>query len=351
MRAQVILLFILFACGRILFQESFNKTWEKRWEQSLYNKNTLSVSAANWNGEHDHLAGLTSDGFLSKTFLYSNVDSFSNQDKSLYIQFTLSTPENSACCDAFIKLFDSHLSPSDDRKSQYLLKFGPDLINNKLYIDLSYKGKIFNWTKTTKIPLNKIMNLYTLIITSDNRYKVYIDMVKAYEGILMEDWKMFVPKFIPNSRLKKPNIDNPASVPRFIPRHDEEMPKDWNKTLEGEWSATLMPNPEYYPIEVVEKYKEANVWSPGLVPNYKYSPSTDYGVMNTIQAVGIDLSVNKGQYIIGKIQISDLEAEANEFSFEWSRHVDRELYRIKEFKKTYPQLFTGEAAIDTKQEL
>ena len=170
-------------------------------------------------------------------------DKFSNEGKTLVIQFTVKHEQKIDCGGGYVKVY-----PADtDQKgltgdSPYYIMFGkytylsilcsflificsssslgPDICGystKKVHVIFTYKGKNLLIKKDIKCKDDEFTHLYTLILNPDNTYEVRIDNEKVESGKLEEDWDFTGPKRIPDPDAKKPSdwvdeekIDDPT---------------------------------------------------------------------------------------------------------------------------------------------
>lgn len=137
--------------------------------------------------------------------------------------------------------------------SPYEIMFGPDICgpsNRRAHAILSYKGNNLLIKEDVKCEKDKLTHLYTLVIKSDNTFKIMIDQKTVKSGSLYDNWDFLPPKTIRDPEAKKPadwvdeaTIPDPEDkkpedwddVPEKIPDPTAEKPQDWNEEEDGEW--------------------------------------------------------------------------------------------------------------------
>jgi calreticulin len=161
--------------------------------------------------------------------LSTSFDQFSNEGKTLVIQFTVKHEQKIDCGGGYVKVYpaDTDLkgltgdSPYHIMFGNYkylffllififffLLHIGPDICGystKKVHVIFTYKGKNLLVKKDIKCKDDEFTHLYTLILNPDNTYEVRIDNEKVESGKLEEDWDFSVPKRIPDPNAKKPS--------------------------------------------------------------------------------------------------------------------------------------------------
>ncbi len=158
----------------------------------------------------------------------ASFDKFSNEGKTLVIQFTVKHEQKIDCGGGYVKVY-----PADtDQKGltgdspyhimfgkykylfcililiSFFLHLGPDICGfstKKVHVIFTYKGKNLLIKKDIKCKDDEFTHLYTLILNPDNTYEVRIDNEKVESGKLEEDWDFAVPKRIPDPDAKKPS--------------------------------------------------------------------------------------------------------------------------------------------------
>ncbi len=125
---------------------------------------------------------------------------FSNEGKTLVVQFRVKHEQNIDCGGGYLKVFASDLDQKDMHgDSPYLIMFGPDICGpgtKKVHVIFNYKGKNLLTKKDIRCKDDVFSHLYTLIVRSDNTYEVKIDNKKVESGKLEDDWDFLAPKKI-----------------------------------------------------------------------------------------------------------------------------------------------------------
>merc|ERR1719402_2101287 len=133
---------------------------------------------------------------------------FSNEDKTLVVQFTVKHEQNIDCGGGYVKLFPSDLDQAAMHgDSPYNIMFGSDICGpgtKKVHVIFNYKGKNHLIKKEIRCKDDEYTHLYTLIVKPDNTYTVKIDNKKVESGSLEEDWDFLAPKEIPDPEASKP---------------------------------------------------------------------------------------------------------------------------------------------------
>eukprot|EP00743_Colponemidia_sp_Colp-15_P000318 GILK01000369.1.p1 GENE.GILK01000369.1~~GILK01000369.1.p1 ORF type:complete len:399 (+),score=108.63 GILK01000369.1:41-1237(+) len=337
--------------AKVYFKEEFDAGWEKRWVQSEWKKKegtqgTWKVSAGDFYGDKERDAGLQTAQDARFYGIAAKFDSFSNEDKTLVVQYTVKHPQNIDCGGGYLKL----MPPGADLKNfggdtEYNIMFGPDICGTstrKTHVIFQYKGKNLDNKKTIRAESDRLSHLYTLIVRPDNTYEVQIDQKTVESGSLKEDWPFLAPRQIKDPKASKPadwvdeaKIPDPEDkkpegyddVPAQIVDPTATKPDDWIEEDDGEWSAPLIDNPDY-----------KGTWEPRMIDNPEYKGEWVHPMIDnpdfvdddnlykyTFGAVGFDLWQVKAGTIFDHLIITDSIDEAKEFAEEtWVKSKDAE---------------------------
>lgn len=271
---------------------------------------------------------------------------FSNEGKTLVVQFTVKHEQKIDCGGGYIKLYPAGTDQENlSGDSDYLIMFGPDICGystKKVHVIFNYKGTNLLTKKEIKCKDDELTHMYTLIVRPDNTYEVKIDNEKVESGTLEEDWSFLAPKRIPDPSASKPEdwednekIDDPEDTkpeewdkPEFIPDPDAKMPDDWDEEMDGQWAPAKINNPEYQGEWKPKKIDNPNYKGPWIHPeidNPDYKEDADLYRYDNIGAVGFDLWQVKSGTIFDNILVTDSEEYAEEFGNEtWGVTKDAE---------------------------
>ncbi|XP_074085367.1 calmegin isoform X2 [Macrotis lagotis] len=309
---------------------------------------------------------------LSKPFIFA--------DKPLIVQYEVNFQNGMDCGGAYIKLLTDNdylnLENFYD-KTPYTIMFGPDKCGeeHKLHLIFRYKHpktEVFE-EKHAKVPnvdlkkffSDKKTHLYTLVMSPDNTFEVYIDQVVVNQGSLLEDVDPPInpPKEIEDPHDKKPDdwddrleipdntsvkpedwdesqpaqIADPDAfkpegwlddVPEYIEDPYAEIPPDWNEDMDGKWEAPRIPNPLckigcgqwQHPMIDNPKYRGKweppmidnpnyqGEWTPRKIPNPHYYEDRNPFLLSSFTALGLELwSMTSDIYFDNFIICSDKE--------------------------------------------
>uniref|UniRef100_A0A3B3DGB2 Calreticulin n=1 Tax=Oryzias melastigma TaxID=30732 RepID=A0A3B3DGB2_ORYME len=253
--------------AKIYFREEFldGDEWRSRWVNSKHKSDygEWKLTAGNFYGDAEKDKGLQTSQDARFYAASARFEPFSNEGKSVVIQFTVKHEQKIDCGGGYVKVFPSDLDQTDMHgDSSYYIMFGPDICGystKKVHVIFNYKGKNHLIKKEIKCKDDEFTHLYTLILNPDQTYEVKIDNEKVESGSLEEDWDFLPPKKIKDPEAKKPEdwddrpkIDDPEDTkpedwekPEYIPDPDAKKPEDWMEDMDGEWEPPMINNPEY----------------------------------------------------------------------------------------------------------
>jgi len=325
----------------IHFKEEFDEGWEGRWVESTHkgsDAGKFKWSAGKFYGDADRDKGIQTSQDAKFYGLSSKFETaFSNEGKTLVVQFTVKHEQNIDCGGGYAKIFGSDLDQKDMHgESPYNIMFGPDICGpgtKKVHVIFNYKGKNLLVKKDIRCKDDVFTHLYTLIVRSDNTYEVKIDNKKVESGDLESDWEFLLPKKIKDPEAKKPDdwddrekIDDPEDTkpedwdqPEHIEDPDATKPEDWDDDMDGEWEPAMIDNPDYKgewkPKQITNpNYKGA--WVHPEIDNPDYVADDELYKYTDIGAIGFDLWQVKSGTIFDNILITDCEQYAEEYGEE-----------------------------------
>jgi len=254
---------------------------------------------------------------------------FSNDRKTLVIQFSVKHEQNIDCGGGYLKLFgcspDDFESEKMHGETPYAIMFGPDICGpgtKKVHVIFSYKGKNHLINKEIRCKDDVYTHFYTLEVFADQTYKVLIDGEESQRGSLEEDWNFLPAKMIKDPEAKKPEdwddkaqIDDPTDSkpddweqPETIADPEAKKPEDWDDEMDGEWEPPMIDNPafkgEWKPKQIDNpNYKGA--WIHPEISNPEYTPDSEIYKHDKICALGLDLWQVKAGTIFDNFLVTD----------------------------------------------
>ncbi|XP_043946667.1 calreticulin-3 [Protopterus annectens] len=325
----------------VYFKEQFldGDAWEGRWTESKHKSDygKFKLTAGKFYGDAEKNKGLQTSQDARFYAISSRFEPFSNEGKTLVIQFTVKHEQKIDCGGGYVKIFPSDL----DQKamhgdSKYYIMFGPDICGygtKKVHVILNYKDKNNLIKKEIKCKDDEFTHLYTLILRPDQTYEVKINNEKVESGTLEDDWDLLPPKKIKDPDAKKPEdwddrakIDDPDDVkpedwdkPEHIPDPDAKKPEDWDEEMDGEWEPPMIQNPDFkgeWKPKQIDNPNYKGVWIHPEIDNPEYSPDSNINRFENIGVLGLDLWQVKSGTIFDDFLITDDEKYAEEFGKE-----------------------------------
>lgn len=321
------------ASAKIYFHEDF--TNRDRWVDSTsradYGKFVLS--SGDFYGDKTINQGLkTSQDARFYSTSAKLAEPVTNEGKDFVVSLSVKHEQGLDCGGGYIKIMPAMEPEKFNGDTEYFLMFGPDQCgyNKRVHVIFNYKGENHLWKKEPRYPDDKLTHVYTLRVTPDNKYEMYIDQELKESGSLEEDWKLLPPQKIDDPEDKKPadwvdepEMDDPEdkkpedwdSEPEQIPDPEATKPEDWDDAEDGEWETPMIPNPkhkgEWRPRRIPNPAYKGQ-WSPKQIPNPKYEADDKlYMIRKPIEHVGIDIWQVKSGSIFDNIIIGDNLEEVN----------------------------------------
>jgi len=335
----------------VYFSEKFEdgEAYKQRWVESTFKgaeQGQFRLSHGKFYGDAERDIGIQTSQDARFYGISAKIAPFSNEGKSLVVQFTVKHEQKIDCGGGYIKLYPADLDQTGlHGDSPYHIMFGPDICGystKKVHVIFNYKGNNLLTKKEIKCKDDELTHLYTLIVNPDNTYVVKIDNEKVESGNLEDDWDFLPPKKIKDPNAKKPEdwednekIDDPNDTkpedwdkPEFIPDPDAKKPDDWDEEMDGQWAPPKINNPEYkgeWKPKQIDNPKYKGPWVHPEIENPDYQPDSNLYRYTNIGAVGFDLWQVKSGTIFDNILVTDDEKYAEEFGKEtWGQTKEPE---------------------------
>jgi len=326
----------------IYFVEKFeDKSWEDRWVHSTYKGSQAGKfkwSAGKFYGDAEKDKGIQTSEDAKFYGVSAKFDKpFSNDGKTLVVQFQVKHEQNIDCGGGYLKIYDSKIDQKNlHGDTPYHIMFGPDICGpgtKKVHVIFTYKGKNLLTKKDIRCKDDEMTHLYTLIMRPDQTYEVKIDGEKVESGSMESDWDFLPPKKIKDPEAKKPEdwddkkmIDDPNDKkpedwdkPQHIPDPDAKKPDDWDDEIDGEWEPPQIDNPDYkgeWKPKQIDNPNYKGEWVHPEIDNPEYKPDDKLTVFEDIGAIGFDLWQVKSGTIFDNVLITDSPEYAEKFAKE-----------------------------------
>jgi calreticulin len=352
MRSFALLLLLGAVCAdpTVYLKEEFTDgdAYTSRWIVSKHKPDlgTIKLTAGKFYGDAEKDKGLQTSEDARFYGISAKFDKFSNEGKTLVVQFTVKHEQNIDCGGGYVKLFSSDLDQTDMHgETPYNIMFGPDICGpgtKKVHVIFTYKGKNLLVKKDIRCKDDVFTHLYTLIVNPDNTYEVKIDNERVEGGDLESDWD-----FLPDKKIKDPDatkpdgwderekIDDPDDTkpedwdkPELIPDPEAKKPEDWDDEMDGEWEPPMVDNPEYkgeWKPKQIDNPAYQGKWIHPEIDNPEYEANDKLYSYSDFGAVGLDLWQVKAGTIFDNFLITDDAAYAATVGSEtWGKTKDAE---------------------------
>merc|ERR1711977_321313 len=315
------------ANAEVYFEEDFSGDWESRWIQSKAKADygMMKVSAGKFYGDEEAGKGMQTSQDAKFYAISAKTKEFSNEGKTLVVQFSVKHEQDIDCGGAYLKL-GAYEPEKFEGSSEYNIMFGPDICGSstkKTHVIFNYKGKNLDKKKEVRCESDTLSHLYTLIVKPDNTYEVQIDTNKVDSGSLSDGWDFLEPKQIRDPEEKKPadwvdeaEMDDPEDkkpegyddIPAKISDPKATKPDDWDTESDGEWEAPQIDNPEFkgpWKVKRIKNPAYKGVWEAKLIDNPKFVDDDKLYSYPKFSTVGIDVWQVKSGTIFDNILVTD----------------------------------------------
>jgi calreticulin len=323
----------------VYFKEEFDSTWRDRWVESKFKgaeQGSFGWTAGKFYNDAEKDKGLQTSQDAKFYGISAKFPKFSNEGKTLVVQFSVKHDQNIDCGGGYVKVFADDVEQENFHgETPYSIMFGPDIcgMTKKVHVIFHYNGVNHLIKKEIRCKDDELTHLYTLILRPDNTYEVLIDLEKVESGTLEEDWDMLKPKKIKDPQAKKPEdwednekIDDPSDSkpadwekPKTIPDASAKKPEDWDDEMDGEWEPPQIDNPEYkgeWKPKQIDNPKYKGPWIHPEIDNPEYKADDNLYLFKNIGGIGFDLWQVKSGTIFDNIFITDDVDAAKKFGEE-----------------------------------
>jgi len=332
---------------RGLLRGGFSGDWESRWIQSKAKEDlgAMKVTSGKYFGDEEAAKGMQTSQDAKFYAIAAKTKEFSNEGKTLVVQFSVKHEQDIDCGGAYLKL-GAYEPEKFEGSSEYNIMFGPDICGSstkKTHVIFNYKGKNLDKKKEVRCESDTLSHLYTLIVKPDNTYEVQIDMNKVDSGSLEEGWDFLESKEIRDPDEKKPDdwvdeaeIDDPEDkkpeghddIPAKIADPKATKPDDWDDESDGTWEAPQIDNPDFkgeWKAKRIANPAYKGVWEAKLIANPKYEADDKLYSYAKFSTVGIDVWQVKSGTIFDNLLITDdVEAATAHAEKTWKAAKDGE---------------------------
>ncbi|ODM94473.1 Calreticulin [Orchesella cincta] len=339
LKSCAIILLGLSACAlaEVYFEENFDDdSWQERWLTSKHDGKTFGKfegTAGKFYAEAtDKGIKTTQDAHFYA--LSTRFPEFTNEKKTLVLQFSVKHEQNIDCGGGYIKLLTATLSRLTctvirPTLSCLDLTFA-DLEPRRFMPSSTTRERTTSSTsKDIRCKDDVYTHVYTLIVEPDQTYQVLIDGEKVQSGSLEDDWNFLPPKKIKDPEASKPSdwddratIDDPTDSkpedwdqPEHIPDPDATKPEDWDDEMDGEWEPPQIDNPNFkgeWKPKQIDNPAYKGPWIHPEIDNPEYSADSEIYRYPNVCGVGFDLWQVKSGTIFDNVLVTDSPATAEE---------------------------------------
>ncbi|XP_014669464.1 PREDICTED: calreticulin-like [Priapulus caudatus] len=350
-----VLIAVVFGEPTVYFKDEFlDDSWSENWVQSSHKDDygKLVLSAGKFYGDAEKDKGLQTSQD-AKFYMSSRKfdESFSNEGKTLVIQFQVKHEQKIDCGGGYVKVYPDTVNQKDlHGDAPYHIMFGPDICGpgtKKVHVIFNYKDNNLLINKDIRCKDDEFTHLYTLIVKPDNTYVVKIDNEKVESGELEKDWSFLPAKKIKDPDAKKPEdwddrekMDDPDDTmpedweqPEHIADPDAEKPEDWDDEMDGEWEAPMIDNPDYkgeWKPKQIDNPNYSGKWTHPEIDNPDYEEDSNLYKYTNIGAIGLDLWQVKSGSIFDNFLVTDDEEFASKYAKETFEATKKAEKKVKD---------------------
>ena len=328
------------ADAKVYFEETFDngmgkwKESQHKLEDGEYGK--WEITSGKFFGNEADAKGLKTGQDAHFYSLYAPMaEDFSNEKKTLVIQFSVKNEQKIDCGGAYVKILPGSTDMDNfNGESQYNIMFGPDICGRtkRTHLIFNYQGKNLLKKNDIRTETDEKTHVYTMVLKPDNTYRVLIDGKEESSGSLYDEWDFLAPREIDDPTSVKPDdwddramIDDPNdtkpedwdTIPELVADKSAVKPDDWDDEDDGEWEPPQVPNPEFrgewYPKRI-ENPSYKGLWKPAQVPNPDFKDDPNLYLYPSNKYIGFDLWQVKSGTIFDNILITDDEKLAEKFA-------------------------------------
>ncbi|KZS93540.1 Calreticulin-domain-containing protein [Sistotremastrum niveocremeum HHB9708] len=399
------------------FLEQFTDDWSARWTPSEATKKTpvggetfsyVGVWSVEESSVYPAIAGDKGLVAKSKAAHHAISAPFSKpvdfKTEPLVVQYEVKYQQGGNCGGGYLKLLEDGFQTSGKEfsdKTPWVVMFGPDLTcpGTKVHFIFRHKNPVTGEYEEKHLrgppapSIQKTTILYTLVVSPDNTFQIFVNGDSVSTGSLLEDFKPPVnpekeiddeedtkpEDWVDESRIPDPDAvkpedwdeDAPYEIedleatkpedwlddePEFVPDPSVEKPEEWDDEEDGDWIAPTIRNPKCDEVSGCGEWKRPftrnpdykgkwtapyidnpaykGIWAPRKIPNPAYFEDLDpIKSLNKIGGVGIELWTMTEDILFDNIYVGHSLEDAQKLAaetFDIKRPIEEAASNVKE---------------------
>ena len=319
--------------------DAWTERWVKSdWKQSEGTAGDFTLTAGKWHGDAEADKGIQTGPDARFYAVSADMgETFSNEGKSLVVQFSAKHEQKLDCGGGYVKILPSTADQATfGGDTPYQIMFGPDICGTKTkrvhVIFTDKKGENLLTKRDVACETDQLTHVYTLVLHPNNTYAVLVDNEERASGDLEADWDFLPPQTIADPEATKPeDWDDRAKipdeedvkpegwddVPETIADPEATKPEDWDDEDDGEWEAPTIPNPDFkgpWTQKLIDNPAYKGTWSAPMIPNPEYVADDQLYKFDDLRYVGFELWQVKAGSIFDNVLVTDDVEYAREFA-------------------------------------
>ena len=181
--------------------DAWTERWVKSdWKQSEGTAGEFTLTAGQWYGDAEADKGIQTGPDARFYAVSADMgETFSNEGKSLVVQFSAKHEQKLDCGGGYVKILPSTADQATfGGDTPYQIMFGPDICGTKTkrvhVIFTDKKGENLLTKREVACETDQLTHVYTLVLHPNNTYAVLVDNEERASGDLEADWDFLPPR-------------------------------------------------------------------------------------------------------------------------------------------------------------
>ena len=203
--------------------DAWTERWVKSdWKQSEGTAGEFTLTAGQWYGDAEADKGIQTGPDARFYAVSADMgETFSNEGKSLVVQFSAKHEQKLDCGGGYVKILPSTADQATfGGDTPYQIMFGPDICGTKTkrvhVIFTDKKGENLLTKREVACETDQLTHVYTLVLHPNNTYAVLVDNEERASGDLEADWDFLPPR--PSRTPRRPSPRTGTIARRFRTR-------------------------------------------------------------------------------------------------------------------------------------